>query len=429
MESLINKSNYKILNYKYDLEKLYNIIFNYCSKNKVIISNYNYNLSIIKKYKYKLIDINNDFSFTLFSFNPKKDAINLVNEIYNKYSKYCFTNNYVFDKEIIISIDNMKILNIYLLFENDKNIQNNIKFLTHNNNLYLPNYIELFHICHKLYNPSYFLKYLKYSLEDYNSDEKQIEIPITGYNINYVFNKLLNDTLSNSKMHYKSFFDHKNMKNKIIKILFNKLCLKELELNLILLDINAIEILLSNNLKDVNNLYFILNNLDNNIKIITNILDKIIKEHKFLNRYEIFVKKSTLYIYNDFRLKKYIVKIKDKDTNSVMNIVTFFNSSDYELIPIVNEYNTIKIPHPIVLIRFLLLNLISLQLFDKNYNNNYYYSFNYNLSQIKKIKLNFTNIYYEGIFIDDKIDKFKIGSYVYRPWQYFIKNNKLLTIQ
>jgi hypothetical protein len=153
MESLINKSNYKILNYKYDLEKLYNIIFNYCSKNKVIISNYNYNLSIIKKYKYKLIDINNDFSFTLFSFNPKRDAINIVNEIYNKYSKYCFTNNYVFDKEIIISIDNMKILNIYLLFENDKNIQNNIKFLTHNNNIYLPNYIELFHPSHTLKKP------------------------------------------------------------------------------------------------------------------------------------------------------------------------------------------------------------------------------------------------------------------------------------
>ena len=82
-----------------------------------------------------------------------------------------------------------------------------------------------------------------------------------------------------------------------------------------------------------------------------------------------------------------------------------------------------------MLIRFLLLNLISLQLFDKNYNNNYYYNFIYNLSQIKKIKLNFTKIYYEGIFIDDKIDKFKIGSYVYRPWQYFIKNNKLLIIQ
>ena len=30
-------------------------------------------------------------------------------------------------------------------------------------------------------------------------------------------------------------------------------------------------------------------------------------------------------------------------------------------------------------------------------------------------------------FIDEKIDKFKLGVFVYRPWQYFIKNNKLLS--
>ena len=79
--------------------------------------------------------------------------------------------------------------------------------------------------------------------------------------------------------------------------------------------------------------------------------------------------------------------------------------------------------------RFLLLNLISLQLFDKNYNSKIYQNFIYNIVRTKKININFNNIYYEGIFIDEKIDKFKLGSYVYRTWQYFIKNNKLLSIQ
>ena len=429
MDNLVSKSNYKILNYKNDLENLYTIIFNYCLENNVIISNYNYNLSKIKKYQYKLFDINNDFNLILFSFNPKKDATNLVNNIYTNYSKYCFTNSYIYDKEITISVDNMKIINMYLLFETKNKIVNEINLLSYDNKLYLPNYIELFHICHRLYSPTYFLKYLKYNNDDYINSDKLNETPITGYNLIYVYNKIINYTLLNSNLSYKNIIDTNKIKNKIINLLFNKLCNKEIELNLILLDINAIDILLTNKINNLYTLYYILNNLNNNIKIIINIIDKIIKDNNLLSDYEIIVKKSSFYVYNDFRLKKYLIKIYDKDNDKFYNIITLFNSTDYELIPIVKEFNTIKIPHPIVILRFLLLNLISLQLFNKNYNNTIYLNFIYNLSLLKKISLNFTNVYYDGIYIDDKIDKFKIGSYVYRPWQYFIKNNNLLTIQ
>ena len=51
----------------------------------------------------------------------------------------------------------------------------------------------------------------------------------------------------------------------------------------------------------------------------------------------------------------------------------------------------------------------------------------YNIQNCKKLFIKYDNIYYEGIFIDEKIDKFKLGVFVYRPWQYFIKNNKLLS--
>ena len=97
----------------------YNIIFNFCKNNNIIISNFNYNIALINKYNYNLHDINNDFNFILFSYNPKKDAINLVNEIYNNYTKYTFINSFIFDKEITISVDNMRIINIYLLFETE----------------------------------------------------------------------------------------------------------------------------------------------------------------------------------------------------------------------------------------------------------------------------------------------------------------------
>ena len=103
MDELIQKSNYKILNYKLELHKLYTIIFKFCKDNYVIISNYNYNISTINKENYDLIDINYDFKFILFSFNPKKDAINLVNKLYANYSKYTFMSSYINNKEILIT--------------------------------------------------------------------------------------------------------------------------------------------------------------------------------------------------------------------------------------------------------------------------------------------------------------------------------------
>ena len=170
-------------------------------------------------------------------------------------------------------------------------------------------------------------------------------------------------------------------------------------------------------------------NLKTNLKPYIKLIENIIKKNNKLSKYEITIKKSSFYIYNDFRLKKYIIKVIDNNTHKIYNIATFFNSTSYELIPIVYEYKNIKIPHQLVIIRFLLLNLISLQLFDKKYDSKIYQTFIYNIIRTKKINIQFKNIYYDGIFIDDKIDKFKLGSNIYRPWQYFVKFNKLLSIQ
>jgi hypothetical protein len=428
MENLLKNSNYKILNYKNDLNKLYNIIFNFCKKNNIILSNYNYNIANINKFDYKLHDINNDFNFILFSYNPKKDAINLVNEIYTNYTKYTYLNSYVFDKEITISIDNMRIVNFYLLFEHEYKIINKLDFLSNDNLLYLPNYIELFHVVHKLYNPTNFLKYLDYNYNNFNNYNKLKETPIKGYDLTYIYHKLINN-LENNHIYYKNQNKNNPVKYKITDLLFNHLLNDNLNLNLILLDINAIDFLSNFQLDNLNNLYFILDNLETNLKPIITLIDNIIKKNNILSKYEITIKKSSFYIYNDFRLKKYIIKVIDNNTHKIYNIATFFNSTSYELIPIVYEYKNIKIPHQLVIIRFLLLNLISLQLFDKNYDSKIYQTFIYNIIRTKKINIQFKNIYYDGIFIDDKIDKFKLGSNIYRPWQYFVKFNKLLSIQ
>jgi len=427
MDELIQKSNYKILNYKLELHKLYTIIFKFCKDNYVIISNYNYNISTINKENYDLIDINYDFKFILFSFNPKKDAINLVNKLYANYSKYTFMSSYINNKEILITVDNIKIINIYQLFEVEKNIVNKISFLYDNNNHinYLPNYIELFYLSHKIYHPTYFLDFIKYE-----KDNKNIINKVEGFNINYIFYKLLDSINETNKMHYKNLsgsFNDNKIKENIINNLVNVLSNNYEKIKLILLDINAIQTLLTNKLIYDNNLYFIINNIENNINLIMNIIKDFLLKNNLIEYYDIHYKISSFYICNDFRLKKYIIKLFNKKDNKFINIITFYNSIDYELIPIVKKINNILIPYPIVILRFLLLNLISLQLFDKNYNERIYLNFLYNIQNCKKLFIKYDNIYYEGIFIDEKIDKFKLGVFVYRPWQYFIKNNKLLS--
>ena len=316
MENLLKNSNYKILNYKNDLLKLYNIIFNFCKNNNIIISNFNYNIALINKYNYNLHDINNDFNFILFSYNPKKDAINLVNEIYNNYTKYTFINSFIFDKEITISVDNMRIINIYLLFETENKIINKLEYLSNDNLLYLPNYIELFYVVHKLYHPNNFLKYLDYDYTKFDNYNKLTETPIKGFDLIYVYNKLI-DNLENNNIYYKNQIDKNQIKNIIIDLLFTELLNNNLNLHLILLDINAIEYLLNLKLDSINNLAFILNNLDNNLKLIIKIIDNIIQKNKILLKYDIIIKKSSFYIFNDFRLKRYIIKVIDQNTNNI----------------------------------------------------------------------------------------------------------------
>jgi hypothetical protein len=48
------------------------------------------------------------------------------------------------------------------------------------------------------------------------------------------------------------------------------------------------------------------------------------------------------------------------------------------------------------------------------------------IKSLHDLNLNYTNIYYTGIYRDEKIDKFKMGSYVYRPWQKYIRDDKLV---
>ena len=94
------------------------------------------------------------------------------------------------------------------------------------------------------------------------------------------------------------------------------------------------------------------------------------------------------------------------------------------------ESKTLYIPHPLVIIRFLIVNLYYMQLFDPSYDKNSYNKFLNKINLLvntEALLKKYNLINYIGVFIDERISKFQLGATIYRPWQYKTKYNKLLT--
>lgn len=435
--TLLNTSYYKILNYKLDSLTLYNIIFEYCEKNKIIISNPNINISIINNIPYKLYDINNDFNFNLLSINPYKDAINLSNIIYNIYSKYVVVSSYINNKEIILSIDNNRVIKFNLLFLYSSDIIDKIQIYNFNLNKYKLYYssdlFELMILTHKIYNPTEFIKYIKSNNSNNNKNNLESKYSIIGYDNYTLYNYLMENLLKNIN-------NYQINKDKIINEIrynINKYIIESINKD----NYTNIKIVLLENNVDYNKLDYnnILNIIiyESGIKLLVNIINKYLEDNDLIKIYKITTKYSNTHIVNDFRLTKTNIILHNKKTNKNTILIISYNSINYEVIPIINKINKILIPHPIVTIRYNLLNIINLQLFDSSYNKNMYYQILKKIQTLynieKEINNNIINkkiiVEYHGIFIDERIDKFKFGSNIYRPWQYKLKNNKLLKLK
>lgn len=429
---LLDNSYYKILNYKLDTLNLYNIIFDYCEQNKIIISNSNINVCIINSIPYKLFDINNDFNFNLLSINPYKDAIKLSNIIYKTYSKYVVVSSYLNNKEIILSIDNNRIIKFNLLFLYSSEIIDKIQIYNFNLNKYKLYYssdlFELMILLHKIYHPSEFIKYIK------SNNNIESKYQILGYDTKILYNYLISNILKNINL------INENIISNEIRFNINKYLIESINkdsyTNIKIILLNNTELINSNKLDLDYNLILNLIIYESGIKLIINIINKYLEDNNLSNSYKIITKKSNTHIINDFRLIKTNIVLHNKKTNKNTILIISYNSINYEVIPIIYKFNKILIPHPIVTIRYLIINLFNLQLFDSNYNKNTYYQIlsniqnNYNLEKDinKKILNKKIIVEYHGIFIDERIDKFKFGTNIYRPWQYELKNKKLLNL-
>lgn len=176
IDKLIKFSNYKILDFKTDLNIIYNIIFKFCNDNDVLIYNPNINISKINNTKYEMKDINTDFTFIILTPSPKKHSNELLDIVYKNYSKYVSLSYYIHYSEIILTIDNNKLVYFNLLLDPKINSLENINYIDYKYKDYklkiVSNELTLMILLHKLYNPSIFLDILKGKsnyLEIYNT--------------------------------------------------------------------------------------------------------------------------------------------------------------------------------------------------------------------------------------------------------------------
>lgn len=411
VRNMIKQSKYKILDYKSDLFKLHSLIFEYCSLHNIFL--YHRSISnIYNENQQSEIDIYaQDNEIELFSIDPKQDALKLVNLIYKNYSKFVSLTSYLHDNEQIIFVDNNRTIVINLLFS--KNMISPIipiKILNKTNShiLLLPNEITMFFILKKLYHPSLFLKYINNNLIEYENksyyDTFNNLIQKYHVNDNYFQTAFKSDKIINS------------LYSKILNILYNN------GEKYIILDNVAIEIIKNEFNSGENEINISKYNIQTSLTISSNnnIIVKIIQNK--INEYlklqnikfdKLYYTVSDSFVYDDFRLKKISLIIQIK--NVKYNLLHVFNNISYEIVPIIIEKNNFLIPHPFVIYRFLLYNYINMFIYSKYVNSVKLFNFsNYNI-QIN----NLDTIYYYGDYKDEKLDKYKIGSNVFRPNKLF----------
>lgn len=401
IDKLVKFSNYKILDFKTDLNIIYNIIFKFCNQNDVLIYNPNINISKINNTKYEMKDINTDFTFIILTPNPKKHSNELLDIVYKNYSKYVSLSYYIHYSEIVLTIDNNKLVYFNLLLDPKIDSLNSIDYVEYKYNDYklkiVSNELTLMILLHKLYNPSIFLNILK----DKSNDLE-------------IYNTIISQFKSDNIIVKKNSQNSSGYKHVILNDFYN--IISSMEIEIVLLDSYAIHLI---NKKDSkieifnSTLNLILSIKNNIIKLFVKIIEDILKKNK-IDYKRVIYSISNTYILNDFRLKKVNIFVVLKNDQKI-TLLNIFNSIEYEVLPIVKKISNICIPHEFVIIRFILLNLISVQLYDKNLKKTTIDKYKNEIYNISKLNNIYKEIIYIGNFKDEKIDKFNIGVNTFRP--------------
>lgn len=326
--------------------------------------------NIINKFgKDNNILVKYDNIFTIYSNKPMKHSNDLANLLYTEYDNHIALYTHLPNKEFMIQIDGNNMIYIYLCRDS---IENQI-------------YLELMFEYKKLYTINNF--YSEIIESDLIDNIPKIENNDKEIKITYKY-KILKD-----------FYETN-------------------ELDIILLDYYA---LISENINYNTTMNMI---IDTDIKIIKKILDKIIKKNKIKAKINI-ISNDSYYIAHDFRLKKETIYMTINNTK--IYLMNIYNSMQYEILPIRTNINKFMIPHRVVLLRFLFIDLYLNKLYNAHLDNIYYL-----IQEINKIDDSRENCIWVGIYRDESNDKIleiknnERQYFPYYPQKYYINNNNNL---
>lgn len=356
------------------------IIKEYCESNQVILEFQE--------------DVN--FKITIYSSRPFKDGNSLCNLLYSNGFKYIILHTKITNTELMISINNQKLIYFKLLFIPNTIIYQKLKITYEKNKISLPPLI------------------LNLLLECNNKCD--IDNLISNENIKIdLFDNYLNQ---NKIKNYDESIRDDTLKYDIIKDLLQFVK----TLSIILLDYYAIH----NNPINFNKTLqiicddFVIIEIKNKIKEILDMSS--IKG-------DIHIQKDHTYIVDDFRLNKTLIYIsvynkKYKSVNKI-NIINCFNELSYNIIPVSISNNLIA--HPYILLRYLIINIIYVYIYLDN-SNIIFTDTIYNIQLLlKKIKnIDIKNYKFIGIYKNEELDLEIL--HVYRPEQYKLKYDKLRII-
>lgn len=353
----------------------------YKYENQILLENKQNNInklnSIINNFikEQKFIFINPNEKEVIYTPIPYEIALNLTNLIYDQYSKYTTLKIALVNKEYIINVNNTNILTIILFLP----IANTL-------DISLIKSIEFKN---------------KYNISNYDSEDINnliIEIP-----------KDLNTNLV--------------IQNNIPSSDIKKKILSNIPINNIISLSYINDILKNNKLKYETTWDMIILNHNDKLKIINNIKLQVQKLDEYLFKIN---KHDNFYILHDYRLTKYSIYIQHKKTNKKIYLVNMYNLATYELLPVCKLYK-IKIPHKLVLLRFLYIDLYFTN------NNPTYYNIIYTRI-INTYYLPDYQVTWIGCYQNENYDKItynmKFGQLAmpYRPLEYFNIHNKLKLI-
>lgn len=354
LDNLFDQCNIKSLIYDTNEKniKIRSIIFKFCKDNEIFLD---------KLYNFR--------SYTIYSYEPFKTAINLTNELL-EIIPHVKMNTFLYREEFCIYDIYNQLVIIKSTPSKDKNLlMEKLQFetLTHKN-------INVKTYSKNIYAIYYFSDLYKPKNYDLSTNE------------NFILNTKSVKLFKNIPI---KVFTHEN-EIFVKKQIFQKI--KKLD-DVIHLDYYAYKLLKNKKINYKYNINIIYKDPKKIINYITNSFNKL---------FTISYKEHDVQDITDFRLSKINVYAKYKNYKYL--VMTIYNSTSYEIMPVYKLKHNILIAHKFVFNKFMFLHLLNLTFYTNGFAINKYISYFLKYNKVLKTDSN-KNIDFVGVYKDINYSK------------------------